>query len=168
MSVLDDIRSSAEGANETFDDALALTKQAMDEASDLEQSAAGHGWSGVAEVMASAQEALETVTSAIEGAVEATTQGLARLSEITVEMSSDEIAGRLAAVKIQFDAARHAASQATDALDEARTAAAHADAESLLRLVHGADERVETGRETLAAAVDLTESEQSEATAWGN
>ena len=168
MSVLDDIRSNAEAAHGSFDEAKTLVKQASDEASELEQSAADHGWAGLAQAMTSAQETLEEAARVIEGAMTATSEGMSRLSEITEEMSSDEVASRLAAIGQRFETARSAASQAVESLEEARTSAEQADAETLAQLVDSAEESLTTGRETLASAVSDTESEQSEATNWGN
>ena len=48
--------------------------------------------------MSSAQQSLEEVAGAIDDALEATTEGLRELSEITDEMSSDEVARRLGEV----------------------------------------------------------------------
>jgi hypothetical protein len=168
MSVLDDIRSSAEGAHGSFDDAKTLVKQASNEASELEQSAAGHGWAGVAQAMSSAHETLEVTAGTIEGAMTATTEGITQLSEITEEMSSDEVGRRLATIGQRFESARTTAAQAIDSIDDARTSAEQADAQSLLQLVNTADENLTTGRETLASAVTDIESEQLEAIFWGN
>jgi hypothetical protein len=168
MSVLDDIRSNAEAAHGSFDDAKTLVKQASDEASELEQGAAGHGWAGVAQAMSSAQETLDEAAGVIDGAITATSEGISQLSEITEEMSSDEVAHRLAGIGQRFETARSAAAQALTSLDEARTSAEQADAESLAHLVDSAEETLTTGRETLAAAITDTESEQSEAATWGN
>ena len=168
MSVLDDIQSNAEAAHGSFDEAKTLVKQASDEASKLEQSAAGHGWAGVAQAMSSAQETLEATAGVVDGAMTATSEGIGQLSEITEEMSSDEVAGRLAEIGQRFETARTAASQALESLEDARTSAEQADAESLAQLVDSAEESLTTGRETLASAVTDTESEQSEATTWGN
>jgi hypothetical protein len=168
MSVLDDIRSHAEAADGSFDEAKTLVKQASDEASDLAESAAGHGWAGVAQAMSSAQETLAEAAGVIDGAMTATSEGISQLAEITEEMSSDEVAHRLAGIGQRFETARSAASQALESLEEARTSAEQADAENLAHLVDSAEENLTTGRETLASAVTDTESEQSEATTWGN
>src|SRR3712207_2079706 len=98
MSVLDDLRSNAEGGYESLDAAKTLVMQASDEADDLEQSAAAHGWAGVAQAMSSAKETLESVVSVIDDALTATTEGITQLSEINQEMSSDEVAARLAGI----------------------------------------------------------------------
>lgn len=168
MTVLEEIRSSGDGAHGSLDEAQTLVKRASEEAGDLAQSAAAHGWAGVAQTMESAQEALDDADSAIRTAIDTVTQALAKLSEITDQMSSDEVASRLATVNDQFDTARTSTGQAIGSLDEARTAAEQADAESLFQAIDSADEKLKTGHETIGTAVTLTESEQSEATAWGN
>jgi hypothetical protein len=168
MSVLEEIRSSGAGAHGSLDDAQTLVKRASEEAGDLAQSAAAHGWTGVAQTMEAAQEALDAADSAIGAAMDTVSQALAKLSEITDEMSSDEVASRLAAINDQLDTARTSTGQAIGSLDEARAAAEQADAGSLYQAIDGADEKLKTGHETIGAAVTLTESEQSEATAWGN
>jgi hypothetical protein len=167
MSVLSDIRSNADAAHGSFDEAKTLVKQASEEAGGLEQSAAGHGWAGVAQAMSSARETLEEVAGVIDGAMMATSEGISQLSEITEEMSSDEVARRLAEIGQRFESARGAASQAVESLEDARTSAEQADAESLAYLLDSAEQNLTTGRETLASAVTDTESEHSEATNWG-
>ena len=83
-------------------------------------------------------------------------------------MSSDEVAHRLAEIGQRFETARSAASQAVESLEDARTSAEQADADTLAQLVDSAEESLTTGRETLASAVSDTGSEQSEATNWGS
>jgi hypothetical protein len=167
MSELDDIRSSAESAHESLDEARASAKHAADEASDLEQRAADHGWDGVAQGMASANESLEAAASAVDAAMVATTEGVSQLAEITAEMSSDEVARRLAASGQRFSSARTTAAQAVNSLDNARTLAQQADALTLLQLLDHAEDNLDAGRDALEAAVTAATSEQSEATAWG-
>ena len=104
----------------------------------------------------------------IDNAITAASEGIRQLSEIAEEMSSDEVARRLAEIGQRFETARSAASQAVESLEDARTSAQQADAESLAQLVDSADENLTTGRETLASAVTDTQSEQSEATTRGN
>jgi hypothetical protein len=167
MSALDDIGSNAAAAHGSLDEAQTLVKHASEEASELAQSAAGHGWAGIAQVMSSAQETLEEAAGVIDNAMTATSEGLTHLSEITAEMSSDEVAGRLNEIGQRFEKARSAASQAIESLGDAQSSAKQANAERLAQLVDGAWESLTTGRESLASAVTSTESEQSEATAWG-
>jgi hypothetical protein len=111
--------------------AKTLVKQASDEASELAESAAGHGWAGVAQAMSSAQETLDEAAGVIDGAMTATSEGISQLSEITEEMSSDEVARRLTEIGQRFETARTAASQALESLGDARTSAEQADAETL-------------------------------------
>jgi|SRR3954466_8873305 hypothetical protein len=168
MSVLADITSHAEAAHSAFDEARSLAKQATEAADDLEQSAAGHGWDGVAQAMTSAKESLEAAESAIDGALESTSAGLQALGEITDTMSSDEVARRLGEIGHGFEEARGSAEQALQSLDDASTAAAQADAETVLQTLNEADGKLREGRESLDRSVSDAQAEQSEATGWGS
>jgi exonuclease VII small subunit len=118
--------------------------------------------------MSSAQETLDEAAGVVEGVMTATSEGISQLSEITEEMSSDEVASRLAEIGQRLETARTAVSQALESLEDARTSCEQADAETLAQLIDSAEQTLTTGRETLASAVTDTESEQSEATTWGN
>jgi hypothetical protein len=168
MSVLDDIRSHADAAHAFLEDAETSVRQASEEASALEESASGHGWSGVAAAMSDAQETLSAVSASIESAREATSQGLEQLGGITEEMSSDEVARRLGDVGGVLEPAGSTADQAVEQLGDARGFAEQADAETLMRLVDGAEEDLRKSRESLEAAVKDTRSDQGEASSWGN
>jgi hypothetical protein len=95
VTVLEEIRSSGDGAHGSLDEAQTMVKRASEEAGDPAQSAAAQAWAGVAQTMESAQEALDAADAAI-GTI---TQALAKLSEITDQMSSNEVASRLATIK---------------------------------------------------------------------
>jgi tetratricopeptide (TPR) repeat protein len=168
MSVLDDIRSNAEAAHGTFDEATSLVKQAAEEADDLGSSAASHGWEGVAQAMSSAKEALEAADEAIDSAADSTSDGMRALGEITSTMSSDEVAGRLGEIRGGLDDARGAAAQALERVGEASSAASQADAESLLQTLTEAEGKLKEARESLQQAITDAESEQSEAASWGS
>ena len=168
MSVLEDIGSGSESARSSLEDALSLVRRAYEEAGELEDSASGHGWAGVAEAMGNAREALESTVQVVEDAYEATGTAIERLGEITSEMSSDEVARRLGEIGEGLDSARTGAGRAVELLDDVRTAAGQADAETLLQLADSAEEHLQSARESLESTVKDTESEASDATTWGN
>lgn len=99
-------------------------------------------------------ETLEAAGSAIDSAMESTTSGIARASEVTEVMSSDEAARRLAEVAEVFRTALTATGTAAAALDDARTSAEQAGARRVLQLIRSADENLVTVRAALAAAAD--------------
>jgi hypothetical protein len=168
MSGVDDIRSNLEAARESFDEAETLAKRASELAGELEQSAAGHGWSGVEQAMSDCQAKLEEAAPGIGDALSAAAGGVASLAEITQEMSSDEVATRLAAIGERLGSARTAVGQARESVGEARTAADQANATTVVELTDTAETSLTHGQGLLEAAVGATESEQSEAAAWGN
>jgi hypothetical protein len=168
MSRVDDIRSSLGAARESFDEAVTLVKRAAEMASDLEQSAAGHGWWGVEQAMSECQEKLQEASPAIGDALHAVVDAVASMAEITQEMSSDEIATRLAAVGERLGSARTATGQALESVGEARTAAGQADATTVVEMSDEAETALTTGQGLLEAATTAADTEQSEASAWGN
>jgi hypothetical protein len=165
--VLADVRSKAQAASESLDEADSMVKRASDRADDLEQSAAGHGWVGVAEAMASAKETLDVVAYTIADAVQATSDGLARLSTVVDELSSDEIAVRLDEARRLFASGESEAGGAVETLDDARSSAERADAETVLEPIASAAESLNIAREALTAALKDAESEHAQAAGWG-
>lgn len=168
MTVLDGIRSNADGAHASLEEARSVTLQALEEAGQLEQSAAAHGWGAVAEAMSGAQQTLEATLSAIDAAAQAAASGVTGLGQITDTMSSDEVAERLGAVGEELGGARSSAAQAAEALDDAEHAAHQADAATIAQMVATAKEAVLAGIGGLDAATADVAGERSEATAWGN
>ena len=168
MAALDDIRSHAEGIHQSLDEVKGLVRQAWDEAKDLEESAAGHGWAGVSQAMSSAQASLKAATSSLDDALEQAQDGMRELTEITDEMSSDEVARRLGEVGQRLENTRSAATQATSSLDEARESAQQADAATVYQLVDEADDALRSALGTLDGTVSDIDAERSEATSWGS
>jgi hypothetical protein len=168
MSALYDVRSRAEDAHRSFDEAKSLVMRASTEVGALEDSAAEHGWSGLAELMSDVQETLEKVLSAVDDALQGTADGVAALAEITSESSTADVASRLAVTSERFQSGRSAAAEAARALDEARTAAQQADAHIVQEALDSAEEHLIAGGEAVASAVTAAESEQTAATAWGS
>src|SRR6185312_7802526 len=115
--------------------AMTLVSQASDEAGDLARSAAEHGWTGLAEAMSSVGEALQDAVEGVAGARDATTESLARLSTIATEMSSEEVAARLASIVAGLASARTAATVATASLEDPRTVAQQADAHRVVERI---------------------------------
>jgi hypothetical protein len=168
MSALADIGSEAESARASLDEAMTLLTSASHEASDLAESAAGHGWAGVAQAMSSTQDTLQEAAAAVDDALQVTAANVTRLSEITGEMSSDEVAHLLTGIGDGFEAARTAATLAIASLDEPRATAQEAGARTVVERVDAVQERLTAGREILAAVATKIEAEQSAATAWGS
>ena len=168
MTVLDGIRSNTDEAHASLDQAKAVATQAMGEAGELEQSAATHGWGGVAEAMRSAQTTLETTLTAIDSALRATMASAAALGEIADTMSSDEVAQRLGTTGDELGSARSAAVDAMETLDDAGSWARQAEAETVYQMVTAAKDLLESGIGVLGTAAGETTAAQSEATSWGN
>jgi phage-related protein len=168
MSVLDDIKGKAESALQSLDDAETVVAKAKDEAEELAESAANHGWAGVADAMSSAEQSLGEVAGTISGAQGSIKDGLTGLSEITDEMSSDEVASRLGAIGQSFEGATGAVQQAQGGLDTAKDSAVQADATSVHQLIEEAEEKLESATTSLNAATSSIDTEQAEATSWGN
>jgi hypothetical protein len=118
--------------------------------------------------MSSAEETSELVTSVIDDAVDATSGGLTKLSEITIEMSSEAVVVRLGEARELFDSGGAEAGEAAATLHDARTSAEQADAESVLELIDDAEDSLNTGREALSSTVNELDSEQAPATDWGS
>lgn len=167
MSGTDGIRSDAEAAHRSLEDAAERVGRAVAEAAELELSAAAHGWTGVAQAMSSEQEALAAAAGSLGEAQAAVTAGISALTPVGEEPSSDEVAARLAGVVARLDAALDAAGRAAEGLGTALELAAESDAESLAWLVDDAADSLGTAREALETAATAAAAEQSAAGAWG-
>jgi hypothetical protein len=107
------------------------------------------------------------VATAVDDALKATAESITRLSEITGEMSSDEVARLLTTIGQGLESARTAAASAASSLDDPRMTAQQAGAQTLVETVDAAEGQLTTGREALEAVVARIEAEQAEAAAWG-
>jgi hypothetical protein len=167
MGVLDEIRANIESARISLDEAGTAAERASAEADQLTDSAAAHGWVGVAEAMDGVHGALEAAASAIHAALRGTTAGIGKLPDVSEERSSDEVAAHLAAIAAELDTSRRDAALAIESLGDARTGAQDADAGSVMGLVDAVEEHVSEAQEKLHTALAATESGQAKALAWG-
>jgi hypothetical protein len=167
VSASDEVRAGAEAGRRQLDEAGAQVARASATSGDLAESAAAHGWSGLAEVMRGVQEDLTEVVRALEGAVTAAGDGIALLGQITAELSSDEVAHRLAVVAERLRSAHGTALQALASLETTRTSADRAGAHVVARLLAAAQEHVTTARDALESAGTAAGAEGSAAAEWG-
>ena len=167
MGVLEEIGSKATNAADALREAQTLVEAASQISLDLEQSAAAHGWSGIAEAMNAAQEATDHTLTAIDSSLTATTEGLTALAVITQDLSKTEVAGKLANIQDRFKSAQDAALAAGNALDDAKTGAQQTDAQQLLDLLDSAEAHLDEARRVLESATEDAATEQSAAEAWG-
>jgi hypothetical protein len=167
MSALEEIRSLARSAAQALEEAGGSVAEASALADELEESAAGHGWGAVATTMSEAQAGLVELGEALGDSRTAIGEELNRLSAITAEASSDEIARHLGAALLGFNVAGDAAELALRCLEEARLCAQQADATRIDEILGSVEEDISKGQEILRAAVEGATSEQAEAAAWG-
>lgn len=89
------------------------------------------------------------------------------MSTIAEETSSADVAGQLATIAAGLTSARTAAVLAIASLEDPRATAQQADAHAVVARIEIAEEHLALGRERLGSAITGTESEWSEAAAWG-
>jgi hypothetical protein len=167
MSERDRLQAGARMTEEALTEAQSLAERASLIADDLGRRAGDHGWRGLTKGMNSVAEAVQNSRSAITAAITATTDAGSVLATITDELSTKEIANKLATVKSQMRTAGSSAVDARREMETAKTSAQLADAHLLVNVINAANDHLDRIRNALGSAADEAESEVAAAQAWG-
>lgn len=100
-------------------DALSRAEQCLEFARDKYETAAAHGWAGVAGNMELAAAALEGVTEQLASAEQASQAVASTLDEITDKLSSPEVVAHLVSASSELDTVRTASEASISLIDEA-------------------------------------------------
>jgi hypothetical protein len=158
-----EISASVKAAGAGASEALSSAEQRLESARDKYETAAMHGWHGVAGNMELAAESLEGVVEQLTSAERAAQTTAGVLDEITDKMSSPEVAAHLVTASSELDTAHDAAEASTGLIDEAIGHCEAAGQESLPASLNNLrDEVVEIAERLLQCRTDV-ETERQEA-----
>jgi archaellum component FlaC len=141
---------------------------AREQASELMEEAAAHGWEGVAATMQQAVEALEAVATSLNAVEDSLGTALGSLGEITSKLSSGDVAQRLEGTAREFEEIRSGVEVAAGSLNDAVNAAAQAEANSLSGMLQGVSDQFDGLRQILEDVKNKTGEEGQAAENWGN
>src|SRR5690349_21298721 len=114
-----EISASVKAAGAGTSEALSRAERRLESARDKYETAAMHGWDGVAGNMELAADSLEGVVEQLTSAEQAIQTTADVLDEITDKMSSPEVAAHLVTASNELDTAHGAAEASTTLLGEA-------------------------------------------------
>ena len=132
------VKTAGAGAGET----VSRAEQCLESARNKYETAAMHGWAGVAGNMELAAESLEGVVEQLTIAGQASQTSATVLDEITEKMSSPEVVEHLVTASSELDTAHAAAEASISLIDEAIGHCEAAGQESLPASLNGLREQV--------------------------
>jgi hypothetical protein len=153
------VKTAAAGAGE----ALTRAEQILESARNKHETAAMHGWAGVAGNMELAAESLAGVVEQLTTAEHAAQTASTVLDEITDKMSSPEVVAHLGTAARDLDTAHSGAEASIGLIDEAIGHCEAAGQESLPASLNGVREQVVETLERLLQCRNDVEAEQREA-----
>lgn len=169
MSRTAEIVTAVESIRSEITDATDQAGQAREQAVELGEQAAGHGWDGLTVAMQQAQDALKATAASLATANDAAGEGRTGLQAVTDQMSRPDVATHLGQALTSLDKMRVALDAAISTTDDARSAAEQAGSpETLMSMLQGISDSVDSAWRALDTVKGTIESEQTEAAAWGN
>jgi len=163
-----EITEATQAAHKAIDGVKSDVDTAREQASELMEEAAAHGWEGVAATMQQAIEALEAVTASLSSADDSLEAVLRSLGEITSKLSSGEVAQRLGNTARELHEIRSGVDTAAGSLNDAVNAAAQAEANALSAALQGVSDQFDGLRRILEDLKTKTDEEGQAAESWGN
>jgi hypothetical protein len=158
-----EISASVKTAGAAVGEAGTRAEQCLESARTKYETAALHGWGGVAGNMELAAESLEKVVEQLTSAEQAAQTATTVLDEITDKMSSPEVAAHLVTASGQLDTAHGAAEASISLLDEAIGHCEAAGQESLPASLNGLRDQVVEIFERVQQCRGDVDAEQQEA-----
>jgi hypothetical protein len=158
-----EISSSVKAVGAGIGEAVTRAEQCLESARTKYETAAMHGWGGVAGNMELAAESLEKVVEQLTSAEQAAQTASTVLDEITDKMSSPEVAAHLVTASGELDTAHGGAEASISLIDEAIGHCAAAGQESLPATLNGLREQVVEIFERVQQCRNDVDAEQQEA-----
>ena len=158
-----EISASVKAAGAAAGEAGTRAEQCLESARTKYETAAMHGWGGVAGNMELAAESLEGVVEQLTNAEQAAQISSTVLDEITEKMSSPEVAAHLVTASSELDTGHGAAEASINLIDEAIGHCEAAGQESLPASLNGLREQVVEIVERVLQCRSDVDAEQQEA-----
>ena len=158
-----EISASVTAAGAGTGEAATRAEQRLESARNKYETAALHGWNGVAANMELTAESLEGVVEQLTSAAQAAKTSASVLDEIAEQMSSPEVAAHLVTASGELDTAHGAAEASISLIDEAISHCAAAGQESLPASLNSLRDDVVQILERVRQCRDDVDAEQQEA-----
>jgi hypothetical protein len=162
----EEISSAVKAADEGMTEATAHAGQLAESARNKAETAAEHGWGGVASNMEQAVEHLEGVIAQLETAEQASQTAATVLDEITEQMSSPEVVEHLVTALGELDTTSGSLEAAVELTDEAITACQAAGQTSLPGAIQSLREEITAAHERAGQSRAEAEEERQHAENW--
>jgi len=162
----EEISSAVKTADEGITEAAAHAERLAESARAKAETAAEHGWGGVAGNMEQAVEHLEGVVEQVRTAERAGQTAATVLDEITDQMSSPEVVEHLVTAGGELDTVTGSLESAVALVDEAITACEAAGQTSLLGAMQSLREEISEAHERAGQSRDETDAERQHAETW--
>lgn len=162
----EEISSAVKTADEGMTEAVAHAERLAESARNKAETAAEHGWGGVAGNMEQAVEHLEGVIQQLGTAEQAGQTAATVLDEITDQMSSPEVVEHLVTAGGELDTVTGSLESAISLVDEAITACEAAGQTSLPGAIQNLREEITEAHERAGQSRDETDAERQHAETW--
>jgi|tagenome__1003787_1003787.scaffolds.fasta_scaffold20090075_1 hypothetical protein len=163
-----ELSAGVKAAGAGISEAVTWAEQRLESARNKYETAAMHGWDGVAGNMHQAAESLEGVVEQLTAAAQAAQTAGGVLDEIMDKMSSLEVAAHLVTASGELDTARGAAESSISLIDESITHCEAARQESLPVSLNSLRDDVAKLLERVRQCRDDVDAEQQEADSFAN
>jgi prefoldin subunit 5 len=164
----EEISAAVKTTGEAITEAAAHAERLAESARDKAETAAEHGWGGVAANMEQAVEHLEGVIEQLRKAEQAGQPAATVLDEITDQMSSPEVVEHLVTAGAELDTVHGSLEAAIAQVDEAIAACEAAGQTSLPGAIHNLREEITAAHEQAGQSHADTDAERQHAENWTN
>ncbi|MGH3739333.1 MAG: hypothetical protein ACRDT6_27595 [Micromonosporaceae bacterium] len=168
MSNVGEVSAAVGAVVNAISTAVTAAQGARAEGQNLTQSAAAHGWAGVAATVQAACTSLEATLSSLVSANDAATGAASGLGEISSGMSHKEVAEKLTAAIGRLDAVGAAVGGAMGNAGQAYSCAQQSEADRLIAMIASVIAGLNGVKAAGEAAKTKAEAERQEAVSWGN
>ena len=162
----EEISAAVKTAGEGIAEALAHAERLAESARGKAETAAEHGWGGVAGNMEEAVEHLEAVVEQLGAAEQASKTAATALDEITDQMSSPEVVERLVTAGGELDTQTTSLDAAVASVDEAISACEAAGQTSLPGAIQSLREELTQAHERVGQSHEDIDTERQQADDW--
>jgi hypothetical protein len=160
------ISSAVKTADEGMAEVVAHARRLAESARNKAETAAEHGWGGVAANMEQAADHLEAVVEQLGTAEQAGQNAASALDEITDQMSSPEVVERLVTAGGQLDTVTGSLEASVASVDEAIAACEAAGQTSLPGAIHHLREEITQADGRVGQSRDEIAAERQHAETW--
>jgi hypothetical protein len=162
----EELKTAVEGMSEVLTEAVTQAEQLSNQATELAEEAAGHGWHGMGARMQEVAEALQESAGQIITGGKACETAVEELGLINDEIPAEEVVGHLSVSTNQLGEAETLLNGAVEKAEEAQTAAAEIGQEGMMQATLDLFGRLTEIHEQVGQHRTLSQEEQAAADAY--